>query len=345
MRSKLGTQSRLAAHILAFIFLVWMLAGTPNRPIRDDTVPPANPVAATPAAPVPAASPAIPNPEPPRAGTLDRVATPVVATRVEPEALRPETGGQPPEPRPAPDAPGIAAGHPAQPATIEKGASPLQPPEEPLRPPAEDAEPESADGSAPTVDGEEPSAVASDPVSAESAPDAESVPSAPQPDESGAMGVAAPENGAGKPMAASTPLFNANLEVLDDGVYWLSSHYDLEHELASIPELRGLILLAPLPGYHSPGFGHVKTQVVSADAADLTRDAAERFIHLTESSARPIVVAVLPGARGAAFFKGAYLLEKRAMSDQEMLREIEPELEEAGDSRDDIVHRLARLED
>lgn len=168
------------------------------------------------------------------------------------------------------------------------------------------------------------------------------LPAAAQPDESGSLVVAAPETGFSAPVAATTPLPNANLEVLGDGVFWLDPHHDLEKELAAIPEIGTLVLLAPLPGYRVSGFEHVKTEVIPADTADINHDSAEHFLHVTEDMKRPLVIAPLSGARGAAFFKGVYLLANRNLSIDDVLREIGSELDQAGEAREEIVHRLLR---
>lgn len=415
MRSKLGTRSRLAAHIMALVLLILMLVYTspesrapesrPEAPLKPSvSVLPAKP-AEEPVPPAPATS----------EGTLDRVVTPAVATRAEPEELRPPADPEAPRPeRPAAPEPGIAAPPPERTDTLDSATS-LRPHSEPLRPPAnmnasedeggtvldstpsadkangdetpqedavrdesavdvpesvpapesEEASPitELASDSSPDTDIEsetsgepdpekaaEDETPAADPVQpgepeAEAAPanDDETQPSKPQPDETESLVVAPSETGSA-PVAAITPIPNANLEVLGDGVYWLDPRHDLETELATVPELRSLILLTPLPGYRAPGFEHVKTEAIPADLADLTSDAADRFIHLTtESANRPVVVAVLPVTRGAAFFKGVYLLRCRNMTEEDMLREIEPELRDAGEARDDIIHRLSRL--
>lgn len=162
-----------------------------------------------------------------------------------------------------------------------------------------------------------------------------------QPDESGALIVAPSETAA--PISAATPLANANLEVLGDGIFWLDPRHDLEKELAAIPDIGTLVLLTPLPGFQISGFEHVKIEAIPADAADIIHDSAERFLHVVSDASRPIVVAPLSGARGAAFFKGAYLLARRNLNQEEVMREIEPELEQAGEAREEIVHRLLRL--
>lgn len=174
-----------------------------------------------------------------------------------------------------------------------------------------------------------------------------------QPDESGSLVVAASDTGTAQSVVS--PLYNANLEVLGDGVYWLGSQHDadLEKELKSIPGLSDLVILARLPGAKIHDIEHVKTTVIPSDTADLSLDAAERFLHftsdrakhhITDNSPKPVVVvAAQSGARGAAFYKGVYLLFNRNLSFEEIEKEIEPELEEAGPARDEIIHRLKRL--
>lgn len=164
-----------------------------------------------------------------------------------------------------------------------------------------------------------------------------------QPDESGSLVVASSETGLTDPIAAVTPIANANLEVLGDGIFWLDPRHDLETELSAVPDIGTLVLLTPLPGFQVTGFEHVKTETIPADAADIVHDSAEHFLHVLSDANRPIVVAPLAGARGAAFFKGAYLLSHRNLSKDEVMREIEPELDQAGEAREEIIHRLLRL--
>ena len=140
------------------------------------------------------------------------------------------------------------------------------------------------------------------------------------------------------------PLEHTNLEVLGAGVYWLAPGYDLQDGMAAIPEVKTLVLLVPLPGYQTDGIEHVKAAIIPADPGDLSEDAAAHFLHLTSGREAPVVVASLPGALGAAFFKGVYLMANRDLRPDAMLKEIEPELEEAGSARDEIIHRLIRLD-
>lgn len=162
-----------------------------------------------------------------------------------------------------------------------------------------------------------------------------------QPDESGALVVAEPEDENTK---ASQPLHGVNLEVLDDGVYWIDPRHDLEAESSALPEIGMLVLLTPIPGYKGPDVEAAGTESVPAGMSDLSDDAVARFIHIVSSARRPVVVAALPGAHGAAFFKGAYLLARRGMDMGETLLEIDPELNEAGPDKEEIVHRLMRLD-
>lgn len=279
MRSKIGTQSRLAAHIVGLFLLILMLvylappvAEAVVEPVKAPetvvAVAPVEPVA--PIAPVPPAEPVAP--------VVEAVVEPVVVI-----------------------------------AEAEPVAAPV----------------------------EEPVAVV--PEVTEVPAGAEEIPAEPvsQPDESGALVVAPVDAGASETVIA--PLKNANLEVLGDGFYWLSPRHDLEKELAAIPEVANLIVLAPAAEHAVAGFAHVKTDVLSAEPADLTRDAADRFVHLAGKKPGPVVAAALPGARGAAFFKAAYLLRGRDVSGDEVLGEISAELEEAGDAREEVVHRLLRL--
>lgn len=327
MRSKLGTKSRLAAHILALLLLILMLvylgpAGaqvaqdakhTPMRPTI--TLPPNTKHESGETARVAAESPLPPE---------ERKEEPPVeeAPVAEPAAEEPVAIQTP-----------VAEEEPAA-VTDDNDAAEALVEEEPAPLPAEPAKPEPEEPVQKPVEPEpEPAAAADD----------TQTPPETQPDESGSLVVAGAD--ASRPVAAATPLSNANLQVLGDGVYWLDSRHDLTEELGAIPEIGTLIFLTPLPGYHTQGFEHVKTEAIPADAADLTRDAAERYLHLTGNVTRPVVTAVVPGARGAAFFKGAYLLANRKMDMDELLREIEPELTEAGAARDEIIHRLMRLRD
>ncbi len=395
MRSKIGTKSRLAAHILALILLIVLLVygvppqTAPHQPLQpsvhipiEPATPPAEPQPVRPVAPeapsqpepavvpLPVPTPIAPPVDP--TATLDRIHSPADGDAVPSGALRP------PLPEPA-DEP-LLPEEPPVPAEPEAEPEPVQLPDEPvpaepiteeISPPVEetaitplDAAPEPEPEPAPIESiatpeeptlGDEPvaeSSVEPTPEPEAAAPavsdDAEATeqPAVTQPDESGSLVVATPESGEDAPVPATAPLPRlANLEVLGDGVYWLDAGYDLEKELAAIPEIGSLVFLSPLPDHQSTGFEHVKTESIPADLADLDRDAAERYLHITSAEAGPVVTAVLPGARGAAFFKGAYLLANRKLDMEEVLRELEPELESAGEARDEIIHRLIRLQD
>lgn len=372
MRSKIGTKSRLVAHIVALALFVFILVGAaPLDALQDTHTPSPRPVVQDVVAPVPApvsvpATPAVPtvvNSAPPlsfppadRSATVDEGSAPVTATQVAPDRLRPPGGVevQPASPRPVP---GIAASGKQPSETLGEVAA-RDPVYEPLRPatdavaapdvepgdfPADAVQPVSGDEGAeyPVAAPDEAGPASS--LSEPSAGIAEDTPASSQPDESGEMVVAAPEPGERSPDLA--PLPNANIEVLDDNVYWLASRFDLDKELAALDRIGTLILLAPLPGHRVHGFEHVRTEVIPADISDLGREAADRFLHLAADKSGRVVIAVQSGARGAAFFKGAYFLANRNMSMEDVIAEIGPELEEAGGARDEIIHRLMRLRD
>ncbi len=390
MRSKIGTTSRLAAHLLALALLILMLvyvppqrAGEPHPKNSRTNASQASPsqrgqvdrrpeednagLVATPG-PVHLIAPhATQEITRDATATLDQIHTLPEGRRAPAMPLRPpetgpETGGTvTPDSRPAPAPfvapPPAAVKSPevkvssvpaAHSETVEgtsvaavaegqtaarnpaAGTAPAQPEAKPLAPTSGISSGQAASS--------ESIALAVPPVSPDKAAEQ---PPVPQPDESGSLVVADSQ-----PLtAALTPLANANLEVLGDGVYWLSSQHDLEKELAAVPEIGLLILLAPLPGFRATGLEHVKTEVVPADPGDLSHDAAEHFLHLADKSPKPVVVAALPGARGVAFFKGAYLLAKRNIAFADILREIDPELREADGDQGDLVHRLQRLKD
>lgn len=362
MRSKIGTKTRLAAHILALVLLIVLLVyGGPAAPQQPPQHKPLRPSVSIPprteAAPIAPPTPALPVD-----GTLDRIHAPAGAEAAAPGELRPpeeapaipEVAPEPPEEaqpiEPAPEEPvapeipkEVAPPEPAEPAAEES----IRPPEpetavepEPAEAPAKPAAPEEPAEPAPseTQEVQETKETQETPEPSE--------PVQPQPDESGSLVVASSETGVAKPIPAATPLpENANLVVLGDGVYWLDSRYNLEKELAAIPEIGSMVFLAPLPEYHSTGFEHIKTEVIAADLADLSADAAEHYLQVVSDEKHPVVTVVLPGARGAAFFKGAYLLANRKLEMAEIIRELEPELEDADTARDDIIHRLVRLQE
>ncbi len=385
MRSKIGTKSRLTAHLLALALLILMLVYVaPQRAgethMKNSRQHSSQSSGAQPMANDPGTDPAsllvtsqsahaiLPRTDQEithdATATLDQIRVPAEGRKTPPQPLRPpdRTGktaaDTPPLPHeaaatPEQAVPAVPSAHQAvtvssvpaahsetvEGASVQSVAGAPAPAEGEAAAPAGD-QPEAAD-LAPTggisssrIASSESLGMAVNPLPADGQTQP---PPQPQPDESGSLVVVDRQ-----PLAALAPLANANLEVLGDGVYWLSSRHDLEKELAAVPEIGVLILLAPMPGYHSAGLDHVRTEVIPADPGDLTAEEAERFLHLTTETRKPVVAAALPGARGAAFFKGAYFLAKRNLSFDDMLREIDPELREAGDDRDDIVHRLHR---
>ncbi len=418
MRSKIGTKTRLAAHLLALVLLIFMLVYIPPRVASEHAARPARPVAAErrpvrernheatpPLRPATAAARTDQAMSHDPAATLDRVYVAPGRTVVPTEKLRPpvqaESGIVPaaagtgtasavvtppattaPEttapvraesetivPVPVPVEQSAAAGEsattweepvsssstndgneapvpasvgdnavaPIESGSTDEDAATAVPPSGAVGSGDVSLSPADSisDSATETVDGV--AAPGSVPTDSPSVPEPEEPPVS-QPDESGALVVAETP-----PVRATQLLPNASLEVLGDGVYWLDPRHDLEQELAAIPEVGGLVLLTPLPGYRSTGFEHLKTEVLPADPADLTVDAAEHFLDLTTNHNRPVVVAVLPGARGAAYFKGVYFLRNRNLPLEDVLRELDPELQEAGGARDAIIHRLIRF--
>ncbi|MCC8166355.1 MAG: hypothetical protein LIQ31_09435 [Planctomycetes bacterium] len=394
MRSKIGTKTRLAAHLLALVLLIFMLVYIPPQVAAEHRTRPAVRPVATERRPTrerdrvvepplrPAAAKTDQEMSHDPAATLDRVHVAPGRTTVPTEKLRPPVtadSGIVPSDAVTPPATTVPA------APVEPETTAVVPVPVPVAPPAavvETVTPAEEAAPAPTTEAvTDAPASATDslsapvgeavtdagttvpptdaavtvdvsasssadaavndgtaaPVAAPTVPEPEEPPVS-QPDESGALVVAETP-----PVRAAQLLPNASLEVLGDGVYWLDPRHDLEQELGAIPEVGGLVLLTPLPGYRSTGFEHLKTEVLPADPADLTVDAAEHFLDLTTNHTRPVVVAVLPGARGAAFFKGIYFLRNRNLPLDDVLRELEPELQEAGGARDAIVHRLIRF--
>lgn len=342
MRSTIGAKGRMAGHLAALFLLIVFMAYA--EPRASAPVAPAPPPVAVPAPTertgiVPAEAAAV-MPDP--SATLAEVVTPVTAEHVPAERLRPPGSRGAPTPAGSAARPSIeGAGPPPSETLADHAADALQPSAAPLRPPPADADPgpEPADSGADAADaaGKEPDALAGN-ASGDAAP-------VPQPDESGSLVVASAETGAEGPVAATAPLANANLEVLGDNVYWLDQQHDLAKELDILPEVGTLIVLAPIPGRTIQGFEHIKTAVIPADLDDLSRDAAERYVYMTSDASLPVVTAVLPGVRGAAFFKAAYLLAHRNMPMEDLERELAHELDEAGTARDDVMHRIERLKD
>jgi hypothetical protein len=151
-----------------------------------------------------------------------------------------------------------------------------------------------------------------------------------------------PEIGGGESGPVLAPLADAALEVLGDGVFWLGAGHDLTRELSAVLEAKRILLLASgeEAGFEIPA---AASETIPARMADIGVDAAERFLFRIRDGPLPLVAAVLPGAEGAAFFKGAYLLLERNMDLSEAFSAILPDLPESGETGDEIRHRLSRL--
>ncbi|MCC8189658.1 MAG: hypothetical protein LIP77_03335 [Planctomycetes bacterium] len=166
-----------------------------------------------------------------------------------------------------------------------------------------------------------------------------------QPDEGGYLVVAAAD--AAVPQTATTPLPETGTQVLGDGIFWIDSRHDGKTGLAGIGDIGTLILLAPAPDHPVADFAEYEPEIFAAGTDDATEASAEQFLDLVEQGAKPVVLVSLPGARGAAFFKGVYLLSRpnldRAEAVDDTLRQIEPELIDAADDREAIIHRLRSL--
>lgn len=164
-----------------------------------------------------------------------------------------------------------------------------------------------------------------------------------QPDESGALVVADGE--ASRPEEAALPLPEAaGLEVLGDGVYWIGPD-GLADKIPHLPENTRVVALAPTTDSPSLNLGIALYDVIPAVGENLDADAAERFLRdLQVKPGESAVAVALPGAWGAAFFKGAFLLAVRDADPDAAFAELEPELGLAGERRDEILHRLRRLD-
>ncbi|MDR3212204.1 MAG: hypothetical protein LBU79_09850 [Planctomycetota bacterium] len=172
-----------------------------------------------------------------------------------------------------------------------------------------------------------------------SSPSAEAPPLL-QPDESGALRVAEQSH---QP-TTSLP-HPGGVEVLEQNLYWLGSVDKLSAERANLPERLRLVILSPTPGEGPPVYAGLPALTLPALAGQLDNDAAERFLRAIQvTTGREVVVAFLPDTRTAAFFKGAYLRVKKNPDPEQLLQEIAPELELAGEERGEIIHRLERLE-
>lgn len=163
-----------------------------------------------------------------------------------------------------------------------------------------------------------------------------------QPDESGALVVA--EGADGAPVAAALPLpEDAGLEVLGDGIYWIGSDSPLAEKVAHLPAATKVIVLTPGPNATVPVLFPTAPDVIPAVGEALDDDNAERFVRALAGDGSK-AVAVLPDAWGAAYFKGAYLMAVRGLDLDLALPELAAELDQAGDHRAEVIHRLRRLD-
>lgn len=175
-------------------------------------------------------------------------------------------------------------------------------------------------------------------------PTVEPDPVSPQPDESGALAVADTP----LPGAASLPLPEIDgLEFYRDGLYWLVTVDAEDERLGLLPNGTPLLYL-----YGSkqslPNAALLNTQLFLADADTLTDDSAEQFLRVVDGlRLRPAGLAaavVMSDTNTSAFYKGVYLLVVQGLEFDAMLTAIEPELQLSGDMRDEIIHRLRRLD-
>ncbi len=166
----------------------------------------------------------------------------------------------------------------------------------------------------------------------------------PQPDESGALAVADTQ----LPEAASLPLPEIDgLEFYRDGLYWLVIATADDERLGLLPNGTQLLYL-----YGSkeslPNAALLNTQLFLATADTLSEDSAEQFLRVVDSlRSRPAGLAaavVLSDNNTSAYYKGVYLLAVQGIDFDAMLTAIEPELQLSGDVRDEIIHRLRRLD-
>jgi hypothetical protein len=334
MRSRIDIKTRLAAHITAVFFLVVILSRAGSyRPV-DSTVPEmANPSRIGIRAFGRPETSEMEQPAPPE--------TPAISAPVK----MPETAVavQPPEEAEAPAKPELE-----QPALPETPAisEPVKTPETAVVVQPSEEENSSVSPTAPdsgnTVDSDATVSEISQSRSTEK--DSErflAVRS--QPDESGALEVAEgdPADHGSEPVLA--PLADGGLEVLGDGVYWLSSRRDLIGELAAVPEAKTLVLLAPDGKFETSLPDGLRTEIIPAGMGDIGIDAAEHFLTLVDGEDIPLVIAALPDTGAAAFFKGVYLLVTRGKALDDVFKTIAPDLPGEGKKDEEIRHRLSRL--
>ncbi|MDR1535060.1 MAG: hypothetical protein LBU64_08185 [Planctomycetota bacterium] len=164
----------------------------------------------------------------------------------------------------------------------------------------------------------------------------------------------------------------AGLESMDGRVFWLAAGEDITAGLAAVPKINRLILLVPEPevgnqiweaGKNMPD--NLKVEIFPAGMNNIGIDAVEHLLYLVneapvsglglkeaeypasgmETDRPPLLIAALPEAGGAVFFKGALLLLIRGLEVDEAFRILAPDLERAGTFGEEIRHRLSRLKD
>lgn len=383
MRSRIDIKVRLAAHILAVVIVIFIWAsvvpnqtfdssrfaegettqvslGSPGTEKQEWT----EPAPVVDAIPVPGEKVAIQTPVTPEdvvavPPPVEQITEPVVdvvepAPETPPQDIPVET----PEDAPVVTDPDVAPVEESvvEPPSVEEAivSDPIEPlSDELVVPPAEPEEfsvPEPTEEQisdiqvdpADTVPEPEAEPVQQEDIQIE--PVAESDPVSPQPDESGALAVADTP----LPEAASLPLPEIDgLEFYRDGLYWLVTADAEDERLGLLPN--GTPLLYLYGNKQSlPNAALLNTQLFLADADTLTDDSAEQFLRVVDGlRLRPAGLAaavVLSDTNTSAFYKGVYLLVVQGLEFDAALAAIEPELQLSGDMRDEIIHRLRRLD-
>jgi hypothetical protein len=367
MRSRIDIKVRLAAHILAVVIAIFIWSSVVPRQTFDSSRfadggttqisldgPGAEKQEWTQPAPVVDALPAEQTPP-------EQITEPVVDVVEPPADIQTETPTEDmpvetpedapvqvesdPEPVVAP-AEEPAVEEPVVPETLES------PSDELVVPPAEPQE-----FFVPEPVGDQIAYIQVDPAEAIPVPEVEPVqeevqaeptiepdPAGPQPDETGALAVADPQ----LPEAASLPLPEIDgLEFYRDGLYWLVAADAEDERLGLLPNGTPLLYL-----YGSkqslPNAALLNSQLFLANEETLTDDSAEQFLRVVDNlRLRPAGLAaavVLSDTNASAFYKGVYLLVVQGLEFDAALAAIEPELRLSGDLRDEIIHRLRRLD-